>query len=129
MQTFIYSSRDDPDAKRLDLVVRSVIPNGRIESFTGLVSLNKRLRTPVEPDSIAVISIANRKELEHMQRLCPLLTEIYIIMVIPDGEKETLALAHLLLPRFLSRKESDFVDLRVVLAKMYAHTQDAAKSG
>jgi hypothetical protein len=64
-----------------------------------------------------------------MQRLCPLLTEIYIIMVIPDGEKETLALAHLLLPRFLSRTESDFVDLRVVLAKMYAHTQDAAKSG
>jgi hypothetical protein len=129
MQTFIYSSRDDPDTKRLDAVVRTVIPVACIESFAGLVGFKKRLRMLVEPDSIAVLFIANRMELEHMQRLCPLLTEIYIIMIIPDGEKATLALAHLLLPRFLSRKESDFVDLRIVLAKMYAHSQGTPTSG
>ena len=49
-------------------------------------------------------------------------------MVIPDWEKGTLAEAHLLLPRFLSRMESDFVDLRIVLDKMYAHTQRAPES-
>ncbi len=126
MQTFIYASRDDPDTKRLDGVVRSVIPGGVIESFAGLVSLKKRLRAFVEPDSIAVLFITDRMELERMQRLSGLLTETYVVMVIPDGEQGTLAMAHLLLPRFISRKESDFVDLRIVLAKMYAHSQASA---
>jgi hypothetical protein len=129
MQTFIYASRDDPDTKRLEGVVRSVIPPGLIESFAGLVSLKRRLRTLVEPDSIAVLFITDRMELERMQRLSELLTEIYVVMVLPDGEQGTLALAHLLLPRFISRKESDFVDLRIVLAKMYAHSQALTASG
>ncbi len=128
MQTFIYASRDDPDTKRLDEVVRRVIPSGQIESFAGLVRLKERLRTLVEPDSIAVLFMTDRMELERIQRLSGLLTEIYVIMVIPDGEQGTLALAHLLLPRFISRKESDFVDLGVVLAKMYAHSQGAPVS-
>jgi hypothetical protein len=123
MRTFIYASRDDPDTIRLDAVVRSVIPTGLIERFSGLAGLENRLRTLVEPDSIAVLFIMDRMELERMQRLIGLLTEIYVIMVIPDGEPGTLALAHLLLPRYISRKNSDFADLRIVLAKMYTHAQ------
>ena len=123
MRTFIYASRDDPQSKRLEAVVRTVIPGGLIESFAGLARFEKRLRMLVEPDSIAVLAIASRVELKQMQALRGLLTEIYIIMVIPDWEKGTVAQAHLLLPRFLSLMESDFVNLRIVLDKMYAHSQ------
>lgn len=123
MRTFIYSSRDDPQSKRLEAVVRTVIPGGFIENFAGLARFKKRLRRLVEPESIAVLAIASREELKRMQALRGLLTEIYIIIVIPDWEKGTLAEAHLLLPRFLSRMESDFVDLRIVLDKMYAHSR------
>jgi len=58
-----------------------------------------------------------------MQLLRGLLTEIYVIVVIPDRKKSTIELAHLLLPRFLSQKESDFVDLQTVLNKMYYNSQ------
>jgi two-component system NtrC family response regulator len=74
---------------------------------------------PIEPDSIAVLSASNREELQQMQLLRGLLTEIYVIVVIPDRKDSTIRLAHLLLPRFLSQKESDFTDLKIVLNKMY----------
>jgi len=54
-----------------------------------------------------------------MQQLRGLLTEIYVVLVIPDRKKSTIELAHLLLPRFLSQKNDNFIDLGKVLDKMY----------
>jgi hypothetical protein len=129
MRMFYYSSRDNPHTKRLKAVIRAVIPHDRIESFACLPDFEKRLRIPVEPDSIAVLSIDSRKELVQMQKLREMLTEIYILMIIPDREKRTFELAHILLPRFLSQKESDFVNLRFVLNKMFIHSQLAPLVG
>jgi len=58
-----------------------------------------------------------------MQLLRGLRTEIHVVLVIPDRKKSTIELAHLLLPRFLSQKESDFADLKIVLNKMYINSQ------
>jgi hypothetical protein len=119
MQLLLYSSGDDQNTKRLEATVRQVIPNGKIERFKKLEDFGERLRTPVEPDSIAVLSASNREELQRMQSLRGLLTEIYVVLVIPDRKKGTIELAHLLLPRFLSQKNDNFADLGKVLDKMY----------
>ncbi len=118
MQLLFYSSGDDPNNKRLEAAVRRVIPESRIELFRRLEDFRERLRKPVEPDSIAVLSASSREELQQMQQLRGLLTEIFIVLVIPDRKKSTIELAHLLLPRFLSRKKDSFADLAKVLAKM-----------
>jgi len=123
MQLLFYSSANDQNKKRLEASVQQVIPESRIELYKKLDDLEKRLRTPVEPDSIAVLSVSNLEELRKMQLLRQLLPEIYVVLVIPDRKKSTLALAHLLLPRFLSRKNSDFTDLKIVLLKMYINSQ------
>jgi hypothetical protein len=57
-----------------------------------------------------------------MQLLRGLLTEIYVIVVIPDRKDSTIRLAHLLLPRFLSQKKDNFIDLSKVLNKMYRNS-------
>jgi len=119
MQLFFYSSGDDPNNKRLEAVVHKVIPESKIEVFKRLDGFRERLRTPIEPDSIAVLSASNREELQQMQLLRGLLTEIYVLLVIPDREKSTIEIAHLLLPRFLSQKNDNFIDLSKVLNKMY----------
>jgi len=123
MQLLYYSSKVDQDNKRLDAAVHKVIPAGRIEIFKRLDDLKERLRTPVEPDSVAVFFVSNRKELLDMQSLRGLLTEIYVILVLPDLNKGTIKIAHHLLPRFFSRKDSDFADLKIVLNKMYVNSQ------
>ena len=123
MQLLFYSGGEDPNSKRLETAVRQVILKSKIELFKRLEDFRERLRTPVEPDSIAVLSAWNREKLQHLQPLRRLLTEIYVILVIPDRKKSTIGLAHLLLPRFLSQKESDFADLKMVLHKMYSNSQ------
>jgi len=52
-----------------------------------------------------------RAELQQMQRLRELLTEIYIVLVIPDRKKSTIELAHLFAARFLSQQENDFTGI------------------
>jgi len=123
MQLLFYSSRDDQNSKRLEAAVHQVIPESKIEIFKKQDDLKERLRRPIEPDSIAVLSASNREELQQMQLLRGLLTEIYVVLVIPDRKASTIRLAHLLLPRFLSQKENDFTDLEIVLNKMYTNSQ------
>ncbi|OGD26938.1 MAG: hypothetical protein A2V57_05135 [Candidatus Aminicenantes bacterium RBG_19FT_COMBO_65_30] len=123
MQLLLYLSGDDENNKRLEAAVHKVIPAGRIEPFKRLDDFRERLRRPVEPDSIAVLSASNQEELRQMQLLRGLLTEIYVVLVIPDRGKSTIELAHHLLPRFLSQKDSDFADLEKVLTRMYINSQ------
>ncbi|MBN2409906.1 MAG: hypothetical protein JXE07_09225 [Candidatus Aminicenantes bacterium] len=123
MQVLFYSSGDDQDEKRLEAAVYEVVPESKIELFKRLDDLRERLRRPVEPDSIAVLSALNREELQQMQLLRRLLVEIYVVLVIPDRKKRTIKLAHLLLPRFLSRANSDFTDLKSVLDRMHMNSQ------
>ena len=123
MQLLFYSSGDGQNEKRLEAAVHKVIPESKIELFKRLDDLRERLRRPVEPDSIAVLSALNREELQQMQLLRRLLIEVYIVLVIPDRKKSTIKLAHLLLPRFLSLANSDFTDLKIVLDKMYINSQ------
>jgi len=119
MQTLFYSNGDDQNEKRLEAAIQKVIPESQIERFHRLDDFRKRLRMPIEPDSIAVLSFSSREELQQMQQLRGLLTEIYVVLVIPDRKKSTIELAHLLLPRFLSQKNDNFIDLGKVLDKMY----------
>ena len=123
MQVLFYSSGDDQDEKRLEAAVYEVIPESKIELFKKLDDLRARLRKPVEPDSIAILSALNRAELQQMQLLRRLLIEIYVVLVVSDRKKSTIKLAHLLLPRFLSLANSDFTDLKIVLDKMHMNSQ------
>jgi hypothetical protein len=119
MQFLFYSSGDDHNKKRLEAAVHKVVPESKIELFKRLADFRERLRMPIEPDSIAVLSASNLEELRQMQLLRRLLTEIYVILVIPDRKKITIKLAHLLLPRFLSRIKDNFINLSKVLNNMY----------
>ena len=123
MQLLFYSSTVDQDNKRLEAAVHKAVPAGRIEIFKRLDDLRERLRTPVEPDSVVLFLVSSLKELQDMQSLRGLLTEIYIILVLPDLNKGTIKIAHHLLPRYLSQKNSNFADLKVVLHKMYVNSQ------
>ncbi len=129
MQLLYYSSGDDLNSGRLEAAVHKAVPEGRIELFRTLDDFRERLRMPVEPDSIAVLLASDREELQKMQLLRGLLTEIYVVLVIPDRKKSTIELAHLLLPRFLSRKDGDFSDLKIVLNRMYLNSQKFQNEG
>jgi hypothetical protein len=119
MQLLFYSSGDDQNNKRLEAAVHKVILESKIELFKRLDDFRERLRRPMEPHSIAVLSASNRDKLQQMKLLRGLLAEICVVLVIPDRKKSTIELAHLLLPRFLSQKNDNFINLSKVLNKLY----------
>ena len=118
MQLLFYASRNDESENRLDAAIRSVSPEETIERFVTLEDFRERLRSIIEPNSIMVLAAVDREELLEMQAFRDMLTEIYIILVLPDREQDTIKLAHLLRPRFLSQTEDDFTDLSRIVAKM-----------
>ena len=118
MQILFYASKNDKNEDRLEAAIRSAAPGGTIEHFTGLAELRDRLRTIVEPDSVMVLAAVDRPELKKMQAFRDMLTEIFIILVLPDREKSTIHLAHKLRPRFISQMQDDFDELNQVVTKM-----------
>jgi len=122
MQLLFFSSKNDEAKIRLEKAIVQAVAGRTIEFFSTLDALRERFRFIIEPDSIAVLSAANREELLEMQLFRELLPEIYIILVIPDWKESTVKLARLLLPRFLSRKTDDFKDLSKVIKKMVSST-------
>ncbi|MCX6554764.1 MAG: hypothetical protein NTZ12_07090 [Candidatus Aminicenantes bacterium] len=128
MQLLFYASKNEKNEKRLKDAIQSASLDGTIEHFTRLDDFRDRLRSIVEPNSIMVLAAVDRKELQKMQAFRDMLTEIYIILVLPDRRKSTIKLAHLLRPRFLSLIEDDFVDLNQIVAKMIRTPHGSAKT-
>lgn len=126
MQLLFYAKRNDASENRLDAAIRSVAPGGAIERFVTLEGFHDRLRSIVEPNSIMVLAAVDREELFAMQALRDMLTEIFIILVLPDQQESTIKLAHLLRPRFLSQTKDDFTDLSQIVAKMIQSPQGPA---
>jgi len=118
MQLLFYASKNDKNEKRLKNAIQSASLAGTIEHFTRLDDFRDRLRRIVEPNSIMVLAAVDRKELLKMHAFRDMLSEIYIILVLPDRRKSTIRLAHLLKPRFLSVIQDDFKDLNQIVAKM-----------
>jgi hypothetical protein len=118
VQLLLYASKDDENGKRLMAAVHEALPQRPIGIFRQLSALQGGLRTLIAPDSIAVLSAVDQAELQRLQTLRGLLTEIFVVLVVPDCKKSTIRLAHLLLPRFISQKEDSFSDLKKVLKKI-----------
>ncbi len=123
-QILFYAGQEDKNKQRLETAVHDALPGWPIELFTHLDELRERFHNNiVEPNSIAVLLAANNQELHDMQVFREFLIEIYVILVLPDWQENTIKLAHLLLPRFLCTQKSDFKDLKIVLRKMFINSQ------
>lgn len=122
MQLLFFASKNNRNENRLAAAIQAATPGRTIERFTRLADFRDRLRSIVEPNSIMVLMVVDREELLQIQAFRDMLTEIYIILVLPDGKKSTIKLAHLLKPRFLSSIKDDFTVLNQIISKMiHAH--------
>ena len=104
--------------KRLQDVIQSLIPMLQVETYRTIKSLDRRLRQPVNGLNIAVMLTSNREDLLDLLALRDLFWNLRIILIIPDRKTETVALGHILRPRFLGYADGNFKDVEEVLKKM-----------
>ena len=103
-------------------VVDSVVPRENIETCQDIECLSARLRKPFDGETVVVLLLpANRDELQRIISIKHLLENVRAIVVAPNQEAETVSMAHMLRPRFLTYAGEDLRTLTSVLYKMMAN--------
>ncbi len=123
MNVLFYSASLTGIGKRFLRIVVSHIPRDRIEICRSLAALDARLRRPLEGLAIAVFHITLVDELGALITRRDLLADFRTILVLPNCDEATTALAHVLRPRFVVYSDGDLPDASVVLGKMLQGTK------
>ena len=118
MDLFVYSTASEASQKQLENSFKAFVPKGKIEMFRSFDIFSQRLKLPAQPQSIAVLAPGSRQELQEILSKIDLLRDFRIIVIAPDHEAETTAIAHQLRPRYLTYLNGDFGVLAAVLTKM-----------
>ena len=118
MDVLFFASANQDVTKRLQELMEIVVPEGKRTTYRDIQTLSQRLREPAEGQRIVLLTASSRQDLSLIQSIRGLLSDESIILILPDREADTIAMAHSLHPRFLTYMDSDFTELPGVLVKM-----------
>lgn len=76
------------------------------------------MKEPLANRVVAILLLTSRESLSNILSIQYLLRGMDIILLAPDGDPETIAIAHQLRPRFLTYINSNPEELSAVLDKM-----------
>ena len=115
MNILFYIPETSEVSERMYGVVEMVALKATTEIFTSIEDLSCRLRQPANSPSIAMLLVHNGVDLASIRDL---LSELPVILILPDREKNTTAMGHIPKPRFFTYADSDFMEVGTVLMKM-----------
>jgi hypothetical protein len=118
MKVLLYAQADAESGDSLQELIETTIPKGKIEIHRNFEGLSHRLREPLDNRVVAILLLTSRGDLANILSIQHLLRDIEIILLAPNSNPETIAMAHQLRPRFLTYTNSDFEELGAVLKKM-----------
>jgi hypothetical protein len=104
--------------QRLEQLARKVRTSASVHVVRQLDDVRATLLYPSEKIGVAVLFAATRQELLDLKSIWSLLEDMRTILILPDGEEETVAVAHTMRPRFITCGDRDFRDVVAVLEKM-----------
>jgi len=120
MDVLIYTTVSDDRRAELEELVRKAAPGVGIATYGTVEALSSRLQQPISERSISVLYPSTRSDLLDIMAIRHLLRDQRIILIAPDQDGETIAMAHQLRPRYLGYVSGDFGGLHAVLGKMVA---------
>jgi hypothetical protein len=118
MNVIFFVSVTNEQGERLERVVELFFSKRRIEKCRDLAELGKRLHEPYNYEDVVLLSPASKEELSRLLGLQDLLSDMRVILVLPDRDNETVAMGHRLRPRMVSYSDSDYFDVAAVLTRM-----------
>ena len=118
MNLLVYAAKSDGVAQHLQQVIEEIVPKKNLQIYRNFNSLSYRLQQPMNGLKIAILLVGNDQDLTDFISLKDLLSELRIILILPDREPSTFAKGHKLGPRYMTYTDSDFQDIRAVLRKM-----------
>ncbi len=118
MNIIFFLSVANEQGERLERVIELFFLKRRIERCRDLDALGKKLHEPYNYKDVVLLSPASKEELSRLLALQDLLSDMRIILVLPDRDDETVAMGHRLRPRMVSYSDGDYLDVAAVLTRM-----------
>lgn len=119
MNLLLYTTASQEVMERVRTMLEPSVPDGiTLEVHRTINDLSRRLRQPKEDATVAILLIASREDLLDLFSIRHLFRDVRIVLVLPDLEDQTIALAHRLRPRYLTYIDSYFPALATVVNKM-----------
>jgi hypothetical protein len=109
---------DRPAGQRLEQLAKRLRDVASVQVVRQLDAVRATLLYRPEEIRVAVLYAATRQDLQDFKSIWSLLQDMRTILILPDGEEETFAVAHSMRPRFISCGERDLCDVVAVLEKM-----------
>jgi hypothetical protein len=118
MKVLLYAREPVEPGNRLQIFLETHVPGSKMEVYRTIEGLAERLKAPHAGDMVAVLQANSQEDLAALFSIRHRLQDIKTILLAPDREEETIALAHQLRPRFLTYINSNLHHVAAVLEKM-----------
>jgi len=121
MNIFFYSSGIYAAGCDLRRRLMAKFPNQYIAIFSNIKDLSTYLGLAIRNNDLVVMALDSMTELEELLTVRFLLEDARLIVLLPKMDKESLAKAHLLRPRYLSSGDINPAQVCAILDKMQNH--------
>ena len=118
MRILLYAKEAAQSVSRPRELLESNFRDRRVETFSTVEDLSRRLREPSEEAKIVILLIQDHEEFKSILSIQHLFLNVPLMIQVPDDSAETLQMAHRLRPRYLNSSQGDFGTLVEVLRKM-----------
>jgi len=118
MILFFCSLEHKEKEKEIFRILEELLPSDQIEVHCSVRSLFQKLKKPMKDKPIVVVLIHQRKELLEITSIREQFFQVYLVLILPDAQKETISLSHNLRPNYLTYMHSDLNELKAVLEKI-----------
>lgn len=118
MKLLFYTSRTQPQWEKIQEIIEKRVQHENLELYQTIEVLKQRLCQPKEELFVGLLMVSDREGLLDLLSLRQLFLDIPTILIIPDKEKETIALAHRFRPNFLGFPDDDPEKISQVLEKL-----------
>lgn len=118
MSVFFLMSRPSERGLELQNALGPVVAGGRLEVYSDIGGFEARMHRPKTPPALAIIWDPAREVLLALEAMRDLLTGLRILLVLPDGGAETVALAHRLRPAYVSYVDEGIAEIVAVLGRL-----------
>ena len=115
MNVFFFAPMIDGADERIRMTAEMLASKADVEIFRYIEDFARRLCWPADSPMVAVLVAGDREDLLDVVSVRHLLSEIPVVLVLPDRENWTTDTGYSLRPRFLTYLDSEFAEVEAVL--------------
>ncbi len=109
------TKNDGKNAKRIRDAIAAIVPGETLQVVWDFDSLESGLQQSRGELELVVLHASTIEELQRLISIKDLLLGLRVVTILPDSDTETVSLAHVLRPRYLCSRTSDFHDVENIV--------------